>query len=107
MLKFFSLMGLFVFIALAWLLSVNRKEITWRPVIWGVALQFIFGLVVLHPSMQDIFFSAVNGGVKQLLAFSEEAATFVFGSMEAHDVTRVNLKTGEKSTGLVIGSVSP
>ena len=107
MLKVFSLMGLFVFIALAWLLSVNRKEITWRPVIWGVALQFMFGLIVLHPSMQEFFFSAVNGGVSQLLSFSEEAATFVFGSMEAHDVTRVNLQTGERTTGLVIGSVSP
>lgn len=107
MLKFLSLTGVFVFVGIAWILSVNRKEINWRPVILGVILQFIFGLVVLHPSMQEFFFSAVNGGVKQLLSFSEEAASFVFGSMEAHEVTRVNLKTGEKSIGLVIGSVSP
>ena len=42
--------------------------------------------------MQEFFFTAVNGGVKQLLSFSEEAATFVFGSMDAHGVTQVNLK---------------
>ena len=107
MLKFISLTGVFVFVGLAWLFSVNRKEINWRPVILGVLLQFIFGLVVLHPSMQEFFFAAVNGGVKRLLSFSEDAATFVFGSMEAHEVTRVNLKTGEKTAGLVIGTVSP
>lgn len=106
-LRLMSLLGILVFIFLGWLVSVDRKAITWRPVFWGVALQFIFGLIVLHPSMQSHFFGFVNGAVNQLLSFAEAGATFVLGTMEAHEVTTVNLQTGEKSQDLIIGSVHP
>ncbi|RME26445.1 MAG: hypothetical protein D6798_06720, partial [Deltaproteobacteria bacterium] len=43
-----SLGGLGVMIGLAWLLSVDRRRIRWRPVIWGVVLQLLFGLIVLQ-----------------------------------------------------------
>ena len=102
-----SIGGVFVFVFLAWLLSNNRQGVNWKTVGWGIALQFIFGLIVLHPSMQEFFFTVVNGGVNRLLSFSEEGATFVFGSMEAHVVQTVDLATGERTENTVIGAVAP
>ena len=54
--RLLSLLGIAVFVGLGWLISVDRKAIRWKPVFWGVGLQFIFGVIVLHPSMQDFFF---------------------------------------------------
>ena len=105
--RFLSFGGIFVFVLLAWLLSNNRRAVNWRTVGYGIALQFVFGLIVLHPAMQEFFFTAVNGAVNRLLSFSEEGATFVFGSMEAHLVTTVDLSTGEQTEKTVIGQVSP
>ncbi|MEC8382639.1 MAG: nucleoside transporter C-terminal domain-containing protein [Myxococcota bacterium] len=106
-LRLLSLLGIAVFVGLGWLISVDRRSIRWKPVLWGVGLQFIFGVIVLHPTMQDVFFGAVNGGVTRLLSFAEAGATFIFGAMEAHEVTEVNLVTGEKSPTLFLGTVSP
>ena len=105
--KIVSLLGVFVFVFCAWLLSENRKKIAWRTVAWGIGLQFIFGVIVLHPSMQQYFFSAVSKGVEQLLSFSEEGAKFVFGTMEAHQVTMVNPVTNEGESQTFMGTVAP
>lgn len=68
----------------------------------GVALQVIFGLIVLSPQLQDFFFVVVDGAVKKLISFSEDGATFVFGSIEMHQIT---MPDGESQT--FIGQVSP
>ncbi len=84
--RLFSLVGLAVMVGLAWLLSVNRKAISWKPVLWGVALQLAFGVVVLNPAMQDFFFTVVDSGVRRLLSFSEAGADFVFQSVMPHQI---------------------
>jgi len=84
--RLISLVGLAVLIGIAWLLSVNRKGIKWRPVAIGVALQLVFGVVVLSPMLSEFFFVVVDGGVNQLLDFSAKGAEFVFGSMVPHQV---------------------
>lgn len=101
-----SLMGVLVFIGLAWILSVDRRNIAWKTVAWGVVLQFLIAVVVLHPSMQALFFTTINGAVSRLLSFSEEAAHFAFGTMEAHNVQRV-APDGSVSEGVVVGKVAP
>lgn len=81
-----SLLGLLVLLGLAWLLSERRGQVRWRPVLWGVVLQIVLGLIVLSPALQGFFFAAVDGGVKRLLSFSEAGATFVFQSIEPHQI---------------------
>lgn len=81
-----SLGGLLVMIGIAWLLSVNRRGIRWRPVIWGVALQLVLGLLILNPNLQGFFFNVVDSGVRKLLSFSEAGADFVFQTVEAHQI---------------------
>ena len=81
-----SLVGIGVMIFVAWLLSTHRKQVNWRPVIWGVLLQLGLAFLLLIPQLQVFFFQVLDGGVKQLIAFSEEGATFVFKSIEPHSV---------------------
>jgi concentrative nucleoside transporter, CNT family len=45
--RFTGLIGFFAILAIAWLLSTNRKAIKWRPVGWGLALQIIVAVLVL------------------------------------------------------------
>lgn len=84
--RFLSLAGLAVLVGIAWLLSTDRKAVNWRTVGWGIALQLIFGVVVLSPTLQTVFSTVVDGGVRTLIGFSEEGARFVFGSFVNHQV---------------------
>lgn len=104
--KVISLCGIGVFVLLAWLLSVDQKNIRWKPVFWGIGLQLVIALVVLHPTMQAFFFETINSSVLRLLSFSEEAAHFAFGSMELHEVVKPNSE-GDMEAGIVIGKVAP
>jgi CNT family concentrative nucleoside transporter len=97
-----SFFGLFVMIGLAWLLSTNRRRVRWRPVIWGVALQILLGLLILNPALQGFFFDVVDAGVRRLLSFAEAGADFVFQSVEPHQIMNAE---GEAVT--FVGRISP
>ena len=97
-----SLLGLGVMVGIAWLISTNRRAIRWRPVLWGIGLQLLFAVVVLSPELQKLFFSVVDTGVKKLLSFSEAGASFVFQSVEPHQIVDAS---GESVT--FVGRISP
>ena len=46
--RFVGLIGLVALLALAWGLSVNRRGIKLRPVLWGLGLQFLFAVIILQ-----------------------------------------------------------
>lgn len=81
-----SFVGLLVMVGLCYAASENRKAVNWRPVLWGVGLQLLFGLIVLSPAISDLFYTVVDGGVRKLLSFSEAGATFVFQSVHPHKI---------------------
>ena len=90
--RFVSFLGLFGLVGLAWLMSSDRRRFPFRIVMWGIALQLVFGLVVLSPAAQEFFFAGVDAGVRKLLSFSEQGATFVFSStLRASELSRMNL----------------
>ncbi|MFH2084032.1 MAG: nucleoside transporter C-terminal domain-containing protein [Candidatus Omnitrophota bacterium] len=80
-LRLLSFFGIFVLLLISYAMSVDRKNINWRPVIWGIALQLIFGLIVLSDTVGYFFFNVVDYSVNILLSFSEEGAAFVFGKL--------------------------
>ena len=43
-----SLLGLVVILGTCWALSRARGEVVWRPVLWGLGLQFLLALVILR-----------------------------------------------------------
>lgn len=76
-----SAFGVFVLLGIAWLMSVHKKRIDWRLVIWGMALQIVFALLVLIVPAGKSVFAVANDGVNKLIAFTDAGASFVFGSI--------------------------
>lgn len=84
-----SLLGIFAFIAIGWVLSEKRGEVKWRPVLWGVGLQLAFGLIVLGLGGSEYIYSAVNYLVGALLSFSDKGSAFLFASFIPHQVDTI------------------
>ncbi|MFM2162562.1 MAG: hypothetical protein RLZZ383_2074 [Pseudomonadota bacterium] len=80
-----SAIGLAVFVGLGLLLSENRRGVQWKTVGWALALQLVFGLIVLAEPLKALFLS-LNDAVGTLLSFSNAGATFAFRSIEPHFV---------------------
>ena len=60
-------------------------QIIWRPVIWGLGLQFIFGLLILRTSIGFKFFKILGDQINIFLEYSDVGAAFVFGNtFKAH-----------------------
>jgi len=76
-----SLLGLFVFIALAWALSLNRRKFPARTVVSGLLLQFILAFCILRTDGGSKFFTVANDTVAALLRFADEGSKFVFGPL--------------------------
>lgn len=77
--RLISLSGLVVIIFLAWLLSNRKSKPNLKLILSGVALQFIFGLLILKTTPGHYFFSAANEFVTKVISFSDAGAAMVFG----------------------------
>ncbi|NJL21332.1 MAG: NupC/NupG family nucleoside CNT transporter [Leptolyngbyaceae cyanobacterium SM1_3_5] len=77
--RLISLLGQFVFTGLAYLLSIDRRAIRWTPVLWGIAIQLVFAVLILRVPFIFTIFSWLGGLVGQFLDFTDAGASFVFG----------------------------
>lgn len=93
--RLMGFIGIFVLVLVAFLFSVNRKNINWRPVVWGIALQLFFGVIILSPAVSDFFFKTIDTGVNKLLSFSAEGTAFVLQGTVPNKVQSFNFGTGE------------
>jgi len=71
--------GLVVIIFLGTVFSTSWRHIVWRQVVWGLSLQFIFGLLILRWSYGKLFFDCIGEKVDTFLAFTDAGSSFVFG----------------------------
>jgi len=104
--KLASLFGLVGLMLVAWAISVDRKSVRWRPVLWGAGLQIAFAAAVLLPDIGRDVFDAVDIAVKKLVSFSEMGSDFVFQSVQKHDIT-VYTQEGVPTLLTVEGHISP
>lgn len=79
--RLISLVGLFVMIGIAYLLSEKKKAIQWRTVISGVLLQVLFGLVILKTDTGRNVFDTIGRGFNAILGYTGEGAKFLFGGL--------------------------
>jgi nucleoside transporter len=79
--------GLFVLLFLAWTISEDRRHFPWRVIFWGLALQLIFGFLVLRWEPGAQAFLVLNDVFNNLLSFSREGAIFVFNSIGSSDAS--------------------
>lgn len=83
--RLISLIGIFVFVGISYALSVNRRGIRWVPVLWGIALQLIFGVLILKTKPGFAVFKFFGDIVNQFLTYSDAGSKFVFGdNFEEH-----------------------
>ncbi len=74
-----AVLGLIVFVALAWAMSRERRSVNWRLVGSGIVLQFGIALLVLKVPEVKNGFDAVAAAFTNLLQYSEKGADFVLG----------------------------
>jgi CNT family concentrative nucleoside transporter len=78
--NFSGVFGILVILGLALLLSVDRKKIKIRIIIWGLSLQLFFSLIILKiPFIKDQFLH-VDLFFKKLISFSDAGSNFLFES---------------------------
>ncbi len=76
-----GILGLVVFLALAWLISENRRRFPWRTVLAGLAIQFLLGWLILRTTTGIAFFKGLDAMVGRLLGFANEGVAMVFGPL--------------------------
>ena len=85
--------GLAAMIAIAWLLSSDRRKVNWRLVGMGVVLQAIFAVIVLKTGVGRALFTGANTVFVRLLGFTRDGASFIFGNLVNTNVP-VGVPTG-------------
>jgi CNT family concentrative nucleoside transporter len=73
--------GLALILAIAYCLSSARRAIDYRTVGWGLALQFLFAIVVLKTSAGQAVFQTAGNVITRLLNFTYVGSSFVFGPL--------------------------
>ncbi len=86
-----SFFGLFGLIGICWLMSDNKRKINWRLVAWGMALQLIFGVLVLKTTPGLWVFEKLNTATMSVIGFGQQGTNFLFNSFS----------TGHIEAGLV------
>lgn len=81
-----SILGLLALVGVAWLFSMNRKNISWRVVIWGISLQLVFAVFILKTPVGEGVFDFMNTIVVALLGFTVDGAQFIFGNLVYNNV---------------------
>jgi len=74
-----AVMGLAIFIGIAWLLSENRKQISFKWIAAGLALQFALAAALLNIPVFKDFFLLLNSIVLALEEATKAGTSFVFG----------------------------
>ncbi len=73
-----SVLGLFVILALAWVMSSQRSKVSWRLLVGGVGLQLLLAVLILSTVPGRLFFDAVGGFFTTMLSFVDQGAGFLF-----------------------------
>lgn len=101
MYRLVSFIGMLVLVLIAFLISNNKKKISFRVLVLGIALQVLFAVIVLPNSPLnrliksvfsteiapgEVFFAAMNDAVIKLLSFAEDGSRFIFGNLVGNEV---------------------
>ncbi|MFN4233908.1 MAG: NupC/NupG family nucleoside CNT transporter [Bacteroidia bacterium] len=76
-----GILGLLSLIVIAWLFSSNKKAIDWILVAKGIGIQVIFAILILKIDLIQNVFSVVSQFFVEILNFTREGSTFVFGGL--------------------------
>ncbi len=79
MLQLQALFGIFAFLAAAWIISENRRGVSWKQAAVGLAVTFVTAIVLIKLPGIARAFGAINDAVNAIAAASRAGTSFVFG----------------------------
>ncbi len=89
-----GLVGVVVFLLIAWLMGENRKQVSLKLVAVGISVQLIIGLALLKLPVFRKFFLVLNDGVMVLEAATTAGTSFVFGYLGGAELPFVQAYPG-------------
>ncbi|XP_046655316.1 solute carrier family 28 member 3-like [Daphnia pulicaria] len=93
--RLYSLIGLAVFLLFGWIFSKHPSQIKWTQVIWGMILQFLFGLMVLRWKTGQQVFACLGDRVSIFLKYTDAGSGLVYG----------HLVTDQNDSGIPLGTI--
>ena len=84
-----SILGIIVLLAIAFLLSSNRKAINYRTVLGAFAIQLLFGALILYVPVGRAALQWLADGVQSILNYGAEGTKFVFGGLASDKIFEV------------------
>jgi concentrative nucleoside transporter, CNT family len=76
-----GLIGMIALVAIAFLISKNKRHVNWPLVVKGILLQLILALLILKVPFIEYGFDFVSKGFVRVVDMAHEGAMFVFGSV--------------------------
>jgi CNT family concentrative nucleoside transporter len=95
-----SFAGIFVLIGIAWILSADRRNMNWRVIGWGIALQMVVAAFIFVVPAGARVFLVVNDVVVKILESAGKGAYFVFGRLALGPGQ--TSESGEESIGFIL-----
>lgn len=90
-----GLIGIFILVVIAFLLSRNKRQIDWKLVASGLILQIVIAVCVLKISFVRNAFDHLGHGVVKFLGFALDGAQFLFGDLARNsDAVKANHNLG-------------
>ncbi|EJO5347401.1 NupC/NupG family nucleoside CNT transporter [Clostridium botulinum] len=79
--RFISLIGIFVFLGLCYLISENKKKVSLKLISGGIIIQFFFAFLILKTSIGRVTFEKLSDFVTAILGFTKNGSEFLFGGL--------------------------
>ncbi len=76
-----GLLGLAVLVGIAYFFSSDRKNINWRIVGIGIAIQLVFAIIILKTRPGFLLFDFIGRAFTKILSFTYAGSEFIFGPL--------------------------
>ncbi|CAG0891607.1 unnamed protein product [Cyprideis torosa] len=74
-----SALGALLLLLFGFVFSEHPGKVRWRHVIWGMGLQFVFGLLILRWEVGKSIFKCIGDKVSTFLGYTDSGSGFVYG----------------------------
>jgi CNT family concentrative nucleoside transporter len=78
--------GMLTLLVIAWLFSSNRKNINWKLVGKGLAIQLIFAFLILKVPLVESGFEFVGKVFTKIISFTQDGTMFLFKSFATNTI---------------------
>ena len=85
MIRYAGILGVLIFLSIAFLLSNNRKQISLKTVFYGLIAQLVIAVFMLKTAVGVVIFQWVNRIFVKILGYSDRGAEILFGKLVHSD----------------------